>query len=81
MRACTAQRPTKAVRQVTHKEALQDDDDDIGNQNAEYSLFNLNSTSNQLFQVTVIVDNQQVPMEIDAGAAVSLVSEETYKKM
>ena len=47
MRACIAQRPTKALRQVMHKEALQDDDDDIGNQNAEYSLFNLNSTSNQ----------------------------------
>ena len=81
MRACTAQRPTKAVRQVTHEEALQDDDDDIGIQNAEYNLFNLNSTSNQPFQVMVIVDNQQVPMEIDTGAAVSLVSEETYKKL
>ena len=79
MRACTAQRPTKAVRQVTHEEALQDDD--IGIQNAEYSLFNLNSTSNQPFQVIVIVDNQQVPMEIDTGAAISLVSEETYKKL
>ena len=80
MRACTAQRPTKAVRQVTHEEAPQDDDD-FGIQNAEYSLFNLNSTSNQPFQVVVIVDNQQVPMEIDTGAAVSLVSEETYKKL
>ena len=47
------------------------------------SLFNLNSTSNQPFQVivTVTVDNQQVPMEIDTGTAISLVSEETYKKM
>ena len=50
MKACTAQRLTKAVRQVTHEAAPQDDDDDdIGNQNAENSLFNLNSTSNQPF--------------------------------
>ena len=52
MKGCTAQRPTKEVRQVMHKEALQDDDDDIGNQSTEYSSwFNLISTSNQPFQV------------------------------
>ena len=27
---CTAQRPTKEVRQVMHGETPQDDDDDIG---------------------------------------------------
>ena len=83
MRACTAQRPTKAVRQVMHEEAPQDDDDDDddgggGNQNAEYSLFNLNLTSNWPFQVIIIVDNQQVPMEIDTGAAVPFLYHARY---
>ena len=31
--------------------------------------------------VTVVVDNQPVPMEIDTGASLSLVSFATYKRL
>ena len=46
----------------------------------EYTLFNL--TANKCsypFQVTIRVDGQDLAMEINTGASLSLISEETQK--
>ncbi|KAL5486601.1 hypothetical protein EMCRGX_G019103 [Ephydatia muelleri] len=44
-----------------------------------HSLYNFSSSSNKLFRVTLQVNGVNLPMEIDTGAAVSILSEATYK--
>ena len=70
--ACKVPRTSNDVKQV-----VQDDTDG----NAEYTLFTLNSPSSRPFQVPVMVNNQKLVMELDTGAAISLLSEETYHKL
>ena len=48
----------------------------------EYTLFNLTANKHSHpFQVTVCVDGQDLAMEIDTGASLSLISEETQKSL
>ena len=48
----------------------------------EYTLFNLTTNKHSYaFQVTVCVDGQDLAMEIDTGASLSLISEETQKSL
>ena len=54
------------------QDELTQDDDASDNENAKYNLFTLASASNRPFQVVVTVHKQQLMMEIDMGAAVSL---------
>ena len=44
-----------------------------------YSLFNINGLGHQLFYVTLKVHGEPLQMELDTGAAVSVMSEQTYK--
>ena len=44
-----------------------------------HSLYNFSSSSNKLFRVTLQVNGVNLPMEIDTGAVVSILSEATYK--
>ena len=49
---------------------------------AEYSLFNLNlSQRRQPYTVTMNVEGQDLPMEIDTGASLSIISDETRKSL
>ena len=75
-KTCTAGRTAKDVRQVTEDSPPLSDSESL-----EYTLFTLNSSSSKPIQVSVMIDKQQLLMEVDTGAAVSLVSEETYCHM
>ena len=75
-KTCTAGRTAKDVRDVTEDSPPLSD-----SESSEYTLFTLNSSSSKPFQVSVMVDKQQLLMEADTGAAVLLVSEETYCRM
>ena len=46
----------------------------------EYSLFTLSASRAAPIVVSVNIHGSQVNMEVDTGSAISLVSEETYKK-
>ena len=48
----------------------------------EYTLFKLSASKrSHPFQVTVNVDSQDLAMDIDTGASLSLISEETQKSL
>ena len=48
----------------------------------EYTIFNLTANKcSHPFQVTVCVDGQDLAMEIDTGASLSSISEETQKSL
>ena len=48
----------------------------------EYTLFDLTANKrSHPFQVIVKVDGQNLAMEIDTGASLSLISEETQKSL
>ena len=44
----------------------------------DYSMYNLTGTSIKPLKDTVTVDNEELVMEVDTGASVSIISEETY---
>ena len=47
--------------------------------NSEYQLFVVQTPSNNPLKTTLLVEGQQLTMEIDTGAAVSLVGKETVR--
>ena len=47
----------------------------------EYVLFQLKEKSSKPLQVDVSIDGKPVPMEIDTGASVSVMSEETFNQL
>ena len=47
----------------------------------DYPLFHIGSGSTKLVNVTVTMNGQEVQMELDTGASVSLMSEETFRKI
>ena len=57
------------------------------NEPSEYSLFTVNNcvhgkgTDSNLFTVNVLINKQPVGMQIDTGAAVSIMSEATYEQL
>ena len=57
------------------------------NEPSEYSLFTVNNcvhgkgANSDLFTVNVLVNKQPVGMQIDTGAAVSIMSEATYEQL
>ena len=56
-------------------------------ESSEYSLFTVNNctdgngTDSNLFTVNVLINKQSVGMQIDTGAAVSIMSEATFKQL
>ena len=44
---------------------------------SEYQLFVVNTHSNKPLKITLLVEGQELSMDIDTGAGVSLVSEDT----
>ena len=50
-------------------------------ESSEYTFCTLSSSSSKPIQVSVMIDKQQLLMEVDTGAAMSLVSGETYCRM
>ena len=61
----TASRPTHIV---------QEEGDD-------YSMYNVTGTPVKPLLVTVSINNASVEMEVDTGASVSIISEETYNRL
>ena len=47
----------------------------------DYSMYNLTGTSIKPLKITVTVDNEELVMEMDTGASVSIISEETYDRL
>lgn len=70
-------------KQATHLVEMTEPDQEA----SEYSLFTINScrdgqgTDSNLFTVNVIINKQPIGMQIDTGAAVSIMSEATYKQL
>ncbi len=55
--------------------------DQASEENNEYSLMVINTMSaTKPLIVPVTVDNRSIDMEVDTGAAVSLIAETTYKQ-
>ena len=48
---------------------------------AEYTLFNVKDSKTQPFRVTVQVNGQDLSLEVDTGATLSLISYETYNRL
>ena len=78
-RACRSKPPTqeprlprKSTQHATHivTEDLED-----------YTMYNLTGMSVKPLKVTVSVDNVDLDMEVDTGASVSIISEETYNRL
>lgn len=69
---------THYVEGEHHDEARSTTEDDN-----TYSLFTLSTTEKRSdpFYVQVLVFNQPISMEIDTGASLSIISEETYKQL
>lgn len=47
----------------------------------QYELFHLKSGSSKPLQVKVVVNGKELAMEIDTGASVSLLSEDTFNRL
>ena len=73
-----AQNKTKPREQTNRidEESSADDDDD-----QEYALYRVSSGSSKPILVPVTLDGVHMEMELDTGASVSLVSEETFRQL
>ena len=64
--------PRKFTQHATH--IVTEDSED-------YTMYNLTGVSVKPLKVTVCVDNVELNMEVDTGASVSIISEETYSRL
>ena len=64
--------PRKFTQHATH--IVTEDSED-------YTMYNLTGVSVKPLKVTVCVDNVKLDMEVDTGASVSIISEETYSRL
>ena len=69
----TGKSTSKGMHQVTL--------DDEGTQDDVYRMYNLPGPQTNPIQVTVSIENQDVLMEVDTGASLSVISEATYKSL
>ena len=80
---CRSRPVDKADQPPTRRRNVHCVQDDMDTEpTKEYTLFNLTANKrSHPFQVTVCVDGQDLAMEIDTGASLSLISEETQKSL
>ena len=72
-RACTVNpknTPVRNVQLVSQMDSIVEH---------EYPLFTLTASHTSPIMISIKINDKQVPMELDTGDAVSLVSEDTYK--
>ena len=69
----TGKSASKGMHQVTL--------DDKGTQDDVYRMYSLPGPQTNPIQVTVSIENQDVLMEVDTGASLSVISEATYKSL
>ena len=82
----TSTKPPTSIqrKQPTHLVEMTEPDQE---ESSEYSLFTVNNctdgngTDSNLFTVNVLINKQSVGMQIDTGAAVSIMSEATLKQL
>ncbi|CAC5386472.1 unnamed protein product [Mytilus coruscus] len=55
-------------------------DESSESENEVYSVFHFGNKSNEAYKVQINVNECEIAMEIDTGASVSIMSEDTYKK-
>ena len=72
VRAVCRSKPRDSKVKNVREEATEDEE--------EYSMFQVRSRSKAL-EVTVAVEGQEFRMEVDTGAALSIVSEDTFKQL
>ena len=46
-----------------------------------YTLFNVSSSPSKLFVVTVQINGAELPMEVDTGASLTMISKSTFDKL
>ena len=88
-KACRNRTSTKLPTATTKKRQSQstnflDSTQDDVKEPSEYALFTVNTcrgSASNLFTLEVLINNQPVDMQIDTGAAVSIMSEATYKQI
>jgi len=66
-------RPSHKLTQHTTHVVIENSED--------YAMYNLTGTSDKPLKITVGVDNSELEMEVDTGASVSIISEETYNRI
>ena len=71
--ATRRQRRPKNVQLVQKAASMEESD--------EYSLYKVHGAGRAPFRVNIEVEGQQLPMEIDTGASLSLISEATWKRL
>ncbi|XP_071145297.1 uncharacterized protein [Mytilus edulis] len=58
----------------------QDETSESESENEVYSVFHFGNKSNEAYKVQINVNECEIAMEIDTGASVSIISEDTYKE-
>ena len=70
----------RANPQQTHSVVATDSAENDTNVSA-YTLFNVSSSPSKLYVVTVQINGAELPMEVDTGASLTLISKSTFDKL
>ena len=73
------QRKDKRPRSQHQTRMLQDDESEYEEEGEPYSLYVIKTYKVNLIEVDIVINNAEVTMQVDMGASVSVMSEQTYK--
>ena len=63
------------------RKSMQHATNNVTKDSGDYTMYNLNGVSVKPLKVTVRVNNADLDMEVDTGASVSIISEDTYNRL
>ena len=78
-RACRSKTSTKELR--PQRRSMQHATNNVTKDSEDYTMYNLSGVSVKPLKVTVRVNNADLDMEVDTGASVSIISEDTYNRL
>ena len=78
-RACRNKASTKELR--PQRKSTQHTTHNVTEYSEDYTMYNLTGVSIKPLKVTVKVNNADLDMEVDTGASVSIISEDTYNRL
>ena len=78
-RACRSKTSTKELR--PQRKSMQHATNNVTKDSEDYTMYNLSGVSVKPLKVIVRVNNADLDMEVDTGASVSIISEDTYNRL
>ena len=78
-RACRSKTSTKELR--PQRRSMQHATNNVTKDSEDYTMYNVSGVSVKPLKVTVRVNNADLDMEVDTGASVSIISEDTYNRL